>query len=273
MVFGNGYVSDDLVGHEFTHRVTAWESGLIYTNASGAINESLSDCWGEFIDLTYNSQGDDSAAVRWLVGEDCTGGSGGRLRRMIDPPDSNDPDRLNSPLYQPTSNTGDNGGVHINSGVNNKLCYLLCDGDTFNGQTVHGLGVSRVADLYYEVQTQLLTSGANYHSLGSALRQAALNLGWNSADQNNLYRACLAVEIIGGAASYYVDKTSACLFSTGAQNCGLTTGPWKTLAQGVSGIPVGNTLRIHGANYNEPMTIRKAMTLRNYTGTVILGRP
>lgn len=192
---------------------------------------------------------------------------------MIDPPDANDPDRLNSPLYQPPSNTADNGGVHVNSGVNNKLCYLLVDGATFNGQTVPGLGLSRVADLYYEVQTELLTSGANYLSLGNALRQAAVNLGWNSADQNTVYRACLAVEIIGGAGSFYVDKTSGCLFATGNQNCGVVTGPWKTLAQGVAGIPAGQILRIHGANYNEPMTLRKAMTLRNYTGTVNLGQP
>lgn len=270
MVFGNGYVMDDVVAHEFTHRVTAWESGLIYTNASGAINESFSDVWGEFVDLTYNSAGNDAANVRWDVGEDL---AGGRLRSMSNPPARNDPDRLNSPLYQQPSNTADNGGVHSNSGVNNKLAFLLVDGDTFNGQTVYGLGMARVADLYYEVQTDLLTSGAGYISLGNALRQAAVNLGWSQADQNNLYRACLAVEIIGGVGSYYVDKTSACLFPSGNQSCGVFTGPWKTLAQGVSGIPVGNTLMMHGANYNEPMTIRKIMTIRNYSGTVNLGLP
>lgn len=270
MVFGNGYVMDDVVAHEFTHRVTAWESGLIYTNASGAINESFSDVWGEFVDLTYNSAGNDAAGVRWDMGEDL---SGGRLRSMSDPPAEGDPDRLNSSLYQQPSNTADNGGVHRNSGVNNKLAFLLVDGDTFNGQTVYGLGVARVADLYYEVQTDLLTSGAGYISLGNALRQAAVNLGWNSADQNNLYRACLAVEIVGGVGNYYVDKTSACLFPTGNQNCGAFSGPWKTLSQGVSGIPVGNTLMMHGANYNEPMTIRKIMTIRNYSGTVNLGKP
>lgn len=270
MVFGNGYVMDDVIAHEFTHRVTAWESGLIYTNASGAINESFSDVWGEFVDLTYNSTGDDSAGVRWDVGEDL---SGGRLRSMSNPPARSDPDRLNSSLYQQPSNTADNGGVHSNSGVNNKLAFLLVDGDTFNGQTVYGLGMSRVADLYYEVQTDLLTSGAGYISLGNAIRQAAVNLGWSQADQNNLYRACLAVEIVGGTGSYYVDKTSGCLIPSGSLGCTIFSGPWKTLGQGVSGIPVGNTLMIHGANYNEPMTIRKIMTIRNYSGTVNLGLP
>lgn len=270
MVFGNGYVADDIIAHEFTHRVTAWESGLIYTNASGAINESFSDVWGEFVDLTYNSSGSDAAGVRWDIGEDL---SGGRIRSMSNPPAGNDPDRLNSSLYQPTSNTADNGGVHRNSGVNNKLAFLLVDGDTFNGQTVYGVGMARVADLYYEVQTDLLTAGAGYVSLGNALRQAAVNLGWTSADQNNLYRACLAVEIVGGVGNYYVDKTSTCIGITGGLSCSLFSGPWRTLGQGVNGVPVGNTLMIHGANYNEPMTIRKIMTIRNYSGTVNLGKP
>jgi bacillolysin len=273
MVFGNGYVTDDVVAHEFTHRVTQLTSGLIYTNASGAINESLSDVWGEFVDLTYDSQGDDSAGVRWLVSEDRTAGSGGAIRNMANPPNFSDPDRLNSSLYQAPSNTSDNGGVHRNSGVNNKLAYLLVDGDTFNGQTVSPTSMASVVDLYYEAQVDLLTSGSSYTSLGNALRQAAVNLGWSQDSQNNVYRACLAVEIVGSASNYYVDKITACTSPVGFQSCIITFGPWKTVAQGVTGIPAGNTLNVRGDNYNEPQTIRKAMTIRGYNGTVNLGLP
>ena len=273
MVFGNGYVTDDVIAHEFTHRVTQLHSGLIYTNASGAINESFSDVWGEFVDLTYNSQGDDSAGVRWLVAEDRTAGSGGAIRDMQTPPNGSDPDRIGSSLYQPPSNTSDNGGVHRNSGVNNKLCYLVTDGDTFNGQTVNGKGITSVADLYFEVQTDLLTSGASYYSLGNALRQAAVNLAWSQDSQNDVYRACLATEIVSGAGNYYVDQTSVCLLPTGSQTCVVFTGPWKTFTQGVAGIPAGNTLNIRSASYNEPQTVRKAMTLRGYSGNVTIGKP
>ena len=45
----------------------------------------------------------------------------------------------------------DNGGVHFNSGVNNKAAFLMTDGGTFNGQTVTGLGIAKVARIYYEV--------------------------------------------------------------------------------------------------------------------------
>ena len=54
--------------NEYTHGVTEYESNLNYTMQSGAINESFSDIWGEFIDLT-NAKGGDSASVRWLIGK------------------------------------------------------------------------------------------------------------------------------------------------------------------------------------------------------------
>ena len=41
-------------------RVTDYESRLFYYMQSGAINESFSDIWGEFVDLS-NGQGNDSA--------------------------------------------------------------------------------------------------------------------------------------------------------------------------------------------------------------------
>ena len=43
-----------------------------------------------------------------------------------------------SPNFTADPNETDEGGVHTNSGVNNKTDYLITDGDTFNGQTVTG---------------------------------------------------------------------------------------------------------------------------------------
>ena len=50
MVYGDGFVVDDVVAHELTHAVTEYESGLFYYGESGAINESLSDVFGELFD-------------------------------------------------------------------------------------------------------------------------------------------------------------------------------------------------------------------------------
>ena len=57
------------------------------------------------------------------------------------------------------------GGVHTNSGIGNKAAYLMTDGDTFNGQTVAALGISKVSAVFYEAQTNLLTSASDYADL------------------------------------------------------------------------------------------------------------
>lgn len=167
-LFCDGMVIDDVVAHEVTHGVTRSESNLYYYYQSGAINESLSDIWGEFVDFT-NGRGDDSAAVRWLVGEDS-----GAWRNMKDPPAYNHPDKMTSNNYY--CGTWDNGGVHTNSGVGNKLAYLITDGGSFNGVTITGLGIQKAATIFYETQTNWLTSGSDYMDLYDDLYYACTSL-------------------------------------------------------------------------------------------------
>ena len=177
MVYGDGFASaDDIVGHELTHGMTQYTSNLFYYYQSGAINESFSDLWGEFIDQT-NGRGTDTPGVKWQMGEDSPLGA---IRSMSDPPAFGHPDRIASPSYYTGSADlgflGDNGGVHTNSGVNNKAVYLMTDGGNFNGRNVAALGIDKVAAIYYEVQSGLLTSGADYGDLYNSLYQACLNL-------------------------------------------------------------------------------------------------
>ena len=172
MVYGQGFAAaDDVVGHELTHGVTEFTSSLFYYYQSGAINESFSDVWGEFIDQT-NGAGDDTSGVKWLMGEDIPGF--GAIRDMQDPTAFGDPDKITSLNYY--TGSADNGGVHTNSGVNNKAVFLMTDGGVFNGKTVDPLGIDKVAAIYYEVQTNLLTSGSDYGDLYNALYQGCLNL-------------------------------------------------------------------------------------------------
>jgi bacillolysin len=179
MVYGQGWAADDIVGHELTHGVTEFTSDLYYYYQSGAINESFSDVFGEFLDLT-NGAGTDTTAVRWKIGEDLPP-STGVLRDMKDPTLFGDPDRMTSPNYtadfeNSNGQESDNGGVHRNSGVNNKAAFLMTDGGTFNGRTVTGLGITKAARIYYEVNTKLLTSGSDYGDLFRVLPQACTNL-------------------------------------------------------------------------------------------------
>ncbi|MFA7691371.1 MAG: M4 family metallopeptidase [Candidatus Hydrogenedentales bacterium] len=219
MVIGEQLLADDVVAHEFTHGVTQYETDLFYYSYAGAISEMFSDAWGEFIDLT-NGRGNDSSAVRWLIGEDMPDlwsddrGSSqsnearvrpadasipmGAIRSMKDPTLFGDPDRLGSPfLRDPYSRSayGDLGGVHSNCGVGNKMIYLLTDGDTFNGETVYGMGIPKVADLFYAARP-MLSKTADYYELFFALRAAGTMLGFSAQEQANIVAAARAVEIV-----------------------------------------------------------------------------
>ncbi len=191
MYFGEGFsAADDVVAHELTHGVTQNTSGLIYSTISGALNESFSDVWGEFVDLE-NGSGTDTPEVRWLLGEDVPGF--GAIRDMANPPAFDHPDSTCS-LHYVTSGT-DRSGVHINSGVSNKFCFLLTDGGSFRGETVSAMGIPSVADLYYEVQTNLILPAANWTDFHNALTQAAINLGFDAGQQANVQAAARAVGI------------------------------------------------------------------------------
>lgn len=261
--FGEGWAVDDIVGHEYTHGVTENESGLIYENASGAINESLSDIFGEIVDLT-NGHGLDGPDGRWLVGEELPLFT---LRSMSDPPLYNQPDRLHSPLYFPPSaipnDQNDQGGVHTNSGVSNKLAYLLADGGTFNGRTVAALGLGPVADLFYHANIAILTPASGWADLFHALRQSALDLGWSGLDRANLDQACMAVEI----AIFHVNNSSpACANPTGHPLCASSRGPFATVGSAMLSIPPGATVSIAAGTYPEALLLNKAARLEVSAG-------
>ena len=176
MVYGAGYASaDDVVAHELTHGVTEYNNGLFYYFQSGAINESLSDIFGEFVDLT-DGVGTDTAETRWQMGEDLTIGA---IRDMADPGLFGDPDSTDSPNWKANvvtaANAFDAGGVHGNSGVGNKFAYLLTDGDTFNGFTVTGVGITTAAKIIYRA-SQSLTSATDYRGFAAALRTSCTAL-------------------------------------------------------------------------------------------------
>jgi len=92
MVYGNGFsAADDVAAHELTHAVTEHSANLFYYMQSGALNESFSDIFGETVDL-LNGAGTDTAAVRWLVGEDIPGI--GAIRNMMNPNAFGDPGKM-----------------------------------------------------------------------------------------------------------------------------------------------------------------------------------
>lgn len=149
--FGQGYVALDVVAHELTHGVTEKTSNLAYLYQSGAINESMSDVFGELVDLSDGASLPDTTDA-WLLGEAAPGGP---IRSMSNPGTYGQPDKMTSSDYY--AYDGDSGGVHTNSGVGNKAAYLIGHGGTFNGQTVTALGVAKTAAVYYRTLNTLAT--------------------------------------------------------------------------------------------------------------------
>ncbi|WP_420908794.1 M4 family metallopeptidase [Brevibacillus humidisoli] len=191
MVYGDGDGSTfiplsgglDVVAHEITHGVTERTAGLIYRNESGAINESISDIIGAMVDR------DD-----WMMGEDVYTPhiSGDALRSMSDPTRFDQPDHY-SDRY---TGSGDNGGVHINSGINNKAAYLIAQGGTHYGVSVTGIGRAKTEKIYYRALTRYLNSSSNFAQMRDAAVQAAADLyGANSPEVTAVNRAYDAVGV------------------------------------------------------------------------------
>ncbi|QUQ63899.1 M4 family metallopeptidase [Kutzneria sp. CA-103260] len=164
MAFGEGVTTMDITGHELTHGVTQHTSALAGGYAQ-AINEGMSDVFGKFIAIKANDP-NAAGANRWLLG---AGSSLGQVRDMRNPANSGEgpsPDRVNGQYW-----AGPDGDEHIDAGVVGKTDYLITDGDTFNGQTVRGIGEDKSIALWWKVEN-LLRSTATFKDLGNALNTA-----------------------------------------------------------------------------------------------------
>lgn len=131
MTYGNGIengkqfmkplTSIDIVGHEAGHGIIEASGGLTYQGESGALNESIADIFGTCLEKYYDIH-NNLQLFDWKIGEDCVDNA---LRSMSNPKQHQQPTTyLKEHWIDPNSNF-DNGGVHINSGINNYLFYIL----------------------------------------------------------------------------------------------------------------------------------------------------
>ncbi|TNE78492.1 MAG: PKD domain-containing protein [Bacteroidetes bacterium] len=148
----------DVCGHEIAHAVTTHTANLIYRNESGALNESFSDIFGNSIEF------DTKSSASWKIGEEIVPNGSG-LRNMQFPKLKGDPDTYKGQYWY--GGTGDNGGVHTNSGVQNFWYYLLCEGDTGtndNGKffDIDSLGQGKAQQIAYRNLSVYLSRFSDY---------------------------------------------------------------------------------------------------------------
>ena len=194
MVFGDGdgevFVgftrSLDVIGHELTHGVTEFTSGLVYHKQPGALNESMSDVFGSLVKQFTLKQ--DVKQADWLIGADilAPGINGHALRSMKDPGSAFDDARLGGRDPQPKHISGfvelpddefnDFAGVHINSGIPNRAFYLVASALGGNAWEQAGL-------IWYRSLLQL-SETAQFSDCANITTQVAGSLfGANSRQQ------------------------------------------------------------------------------------------
>lgn len=183
MTYGDGdgvsqmpYTSLDIVGHEITHGLTTFTANLEYSYESGALNESFSDIFGIAIDFYANA-----SAANYLMGEQ-TRTNGTPIRSMEDPNSFGYPDTYQGNYW--STGSYDNGGVHINSSVQNYWFYLLCEGgngvnDSGNNYRVNAIGMEAAEAIAYRTLTVYLTQYSNFDEARFYSIQSALDLYGN----------------------------------------------------------------------------------------------
>ena len=155
----------DVAAHEMTHGIVERTVSLEYKFQSGALNESFADVFGAMVDR------DD-----WQIGEmiiaNTDNYSSGALRDLSDPHQGGD--NYYYAGWQPAhwddfldwDINYDNGGVHYNSGIPNKACYIMSDS--------LDIGREKTEQIYYRIlEAEYLNSQATFIDMRLAAIQAA----------------------------------------------------------------------------------------------------
>ncbi len=206
----NGLTITDVAAHEFTHAVDQYTANLTYRNESGALNESFSDIFGVLVEFNTQPDGRDlypgkrAGYSDWLLAEDCEVS----VTAMRDLRNPSSTITLAAGDQQPSKYRGtywytgsqDNGGVHVNNGVQNFFFYLLCEGGSGNNDgtnyNVTGIGIDDAGQVAYRTLTAYCTPSTDYSGARTAWISAAadLNSNWVGAVQ----AAWAAVGVSGG---------------------------------------------------------------------------
>ncbi|MDZ4759031.1 MAG: M4 family metallopeptidase [Bacteroidota bacterium] len=209
MTYGDGngssikpLVSLDIAGHEIVHGLTSNTANLTYSYESGALNESFSDCLGSAIEW-YG----DSDRFEWPLGTKI----GWTIRSIGNPKAYSDPNTYKGQYWY--TGSGDNGGVHTNSGVQNFWFYLLSTGDSGTNDNgdyykVDSIGIWKAGAIAYRTLTYYLGTSSQYADARTYSIKAAEDLYGTCSFESFAVAAAWHAVGIGSELSY---KTVASL--------------------------------------------------------------
>ena len=260
------YCNIDVCGHEHTHGVVHFTSDLVYQDEPGALNESFADCLGEAVEERT------LGPTNWIHRHEISGGN----RSLINPNAFSDPDTYNGTFWY--TGTGDFGGVHTNSGVQNYWFYLLSEGgtgtnDNGNAFNVSGITIDKARLITYDCMVGLSTNSQYSNARSVSIQKAKDRYGdcadevvqttnaWRAVGVGNPYIAPLPLNITVSLSSPDVCKGGSITVTA----AGATTYTWSNFLG--SGNPKvitpssTTTYTVTGTNA-EQCTGTKSFTLR-----------
>jgi len=251
----------DVCGHEIGHAVCEKTANLTYSNESGAMNEGLSDIWGASIEAySVANLGVISGGVKakstWLIGEEIDKQQAA-LRSMSDPKSLGQPDYYQGINWY--TGTGDNGGVHTNSGVLNYWYYLIANGKTGTNEkgvafSVAGLGLDAAAKITFRMESVYMVASSTYAQARTYSIQAATDLDPTGATGYvaSVTNAWNAVGVTTGAAFAGATSTTSSPAANASLN-GLNDGAREF---SVSPVPASHELHLMLAGSTEIGSVR-----------------
>ena len=195
--FSPGWVTDDVVTHEFTHAVTYHTSRLKYFGESGALNESYSDV------MAYAHTGDPQLGEA-LPAMDLGGDA---FLRDISAPSTgrNEYSELATTIFNADGELfPDHWYVHSNSAIPNYAAWLIANGGVHpdNGvlvsrtgaDQINGIGPLKMAELYYRT-LRILPSNTNMEGQRAITLAAAVGMGFSDNETCVVVNAFAAIGV------------------------------------------------------------------------------
>jgi len=199
----NNLGSNDVIGHEMGHGVTAATSNLRYSGESGGLNESSSDINGEAVEAYARNGGTGSVVPSgkndWMVGQEIA--KDGQPLRWFWKPSK---DGASADAWTKNLRRLD---PHYSSGPNNRMFYFLAMGSSSNSSSemyskyltngaMTGIGIDHAYRIWFRANTTKFTSSTTYANARLLMKASAEELyGVNSAEAKAVQRAYAAINV------------------------------------------------------------------------------
>jgi Zn-dependent metalloprotease len=209
------FTSHEVIGHEFTHGMIEYSSNLIYDGESGAINESLADIFGKYLERKK-----DSLHFSWQIGQSFINPAAPLTRLM------NNPKQLSMPAYYLGEFFDKTNDVHINSSIGNLWFTMITEGKKGTNEidssfNVAAIGFDKAAQIVFETNQNYLHEMSDYRAFYKYSAAVAEDLyGANSMEYKSVVEAWKAVGLLSKAPYALVDLDILSYSITACANIG-----------------------------------------------------